>query len=132
MRVDHRPCQVRRADEKLSVVERTKCDQWTAAFIGCDRLVVYMNGQSGYTGCERDDSVVVAPLGPLFMFGPRPPSEPRPALERTAVNLPPGRLGFDPLSIVQRVPLDARLAEVVLQGFVKRLHEGSSRDHWSG
>jgi hypothetical protein len=126
VRMDYRPCQVRRADEKLRIAERPERDQWTAAFIGCDRLPVHTHGQSGDTRRERDDSVVAAPLGPIFMFGPRPVSEPRPALECLAVHLPPGDLGLDPLPIGQPTPLDARSAEVFLQRFIMRLGEGSS------
>ena len=69
---------------------------------------------------------MVARLGLIFMFGPRPASEPWPASERLAVHPPPGHLGLDPLPIGQLSPLDARTAEDVLQGFIKRIGEGRS------
>src|SRR5262249_18741627 len=70
VRMDHRPRQVRWADEALSVAEgHPERDQWATALIGRDRPAVYVHGQTGHPGRERNDQVVVASLAPVIMFG---------------------------------------------------------------
>jgi hypothetical protein len=126
MRVDHRPRQVRRADDELGVAERPELNEWTSALVATHRAAVHAHGQSRYAGRQRYNQVMVARLGQIFMFGPRPASEPGPASECLAVQPQPARLDLEPLEFGQPIPGDTGLAEVVLQGFVKWRGEGIS------
>jgi hypothetical protein len=117
--VDHRPRQVRRADEELGTAKRPELDEWASALIGSNRAAIRASGQSRDARGQRDDQIMVARLRQIFMFGLRPASKTRPSSECLFVYPEPGRLDLEPLEFGQPIPRDAGLAEVVLQGFVK-------------
>ncbi len=130
VRMDHRPREVRRADEELGVAVRSERDQGASASISPDHLSVHMHRECGHPGRERDDQIMVARLTPVFVIGPRPVPQPRPAAKRLGVDAPPRRLGLEPRRFGQPLPLNSGAAEVALQFLINRLGEGISSTRW--
>jgi len=103
------------ANEKLHVAEYPQGNQGTAAFIGTQAQVIHMHWQPGNARREWHYQIMVARLTLVFIVRLRPVPKAWPTLERLAVDSAPALLGVQPRCLVEPVPFDAGLVEVILQ-----------------
>jgi len=132
MRMDHRPREIDRANEEFYIAVAPQRNEAPAAFVRIQPAAKYMHRKPSDIRRERDDQVMVTRLLLILVVGLRPLPEAWPTLapwqplrprlrhsyrqqEHLAVDPPPSLLGLHARLLVELMPFDPGLAEIILK-----------------